>query len=166
MNIKKSGKERTFKTGAIRDNCDEKPALELISPIFEERLGNWLQKGAIRYGPRNWEKGIPMEASLASLKRHIRSYQEGKIDEDHLSAAACNIMFLIHTEVMIKRGILPKELAYKPNYGEDVNTEEYFFKEPHEEILVEQDSKYITDYEEPIRYGNYNGIDEYPLEET
>ena len=115
--LKSSGKEESFGTGAVRDMGKDKPALELISPIFEQRLGAWLQKGAARYSRRNWEKGIPVERSLASLKRHINAYQEGKTDEDHLAAVACNIMFIIHTEEMVKRGILPEELGYTPNYG-------------------------------------------------
>ena len=60
--------------------------------------------------------GIPIERSLASLKRHINAYAEGKTDEDHLAAIACNIMFMIHTEEMCERGMLPKELEFKPNY--------------------------------------------------
>lgn len=114
--LKSSGKEQSFDTGAVRDIDDQKPALELISPIFEQRLGNWLARGAKRYSRRNWEKGIPIERSLASLKRHVNKYQEGMKDEDHLAAIACNIMFIIHTEEMIRRGILPEELAYNPNY--------------------------------------------------
>ena len=77
----------------------------------------WLAKGAKRYSRRNWEKGIPLERSLASLKRHVADYQEGKTDEDHLAAIACNIMFIIHTEEMIARGVLPEELNFHPNYG-------------------------------------------------
>lgn len=117
--LKSSGAEQSFGTGAVRDIDDSKPALELISPYFEDRLGAWLGKGAKRYAPRNWEKGIPLERTLASLKRHVNAYQKGKTDEDHLAAIACNVMFLIHTEEMIKRGVLPEELSYKPEYGEE-----------------------------------------------
>jgi hypothetical protein len=115
--MKDSGKHQGFTTGAVRDTADDKPALELISPIFEQRLGQWLAEGAKKYARRNWEKGIPIERSLASLKRHINLYQEGRTDEDHLAAAACNVMFMIHTEVMVQRGVLPEDLAYNPNYG-------------------------------------------------
>ena len=115
--IKDSGKRESFSTGAMRDVEEEKPALELISPIFEERLGLWLYKGATKYERRNWEKGIPIERSLASLKRHVNKFQIGADDEDHLAAIACNIMFIIHTEEMIARGILPESLAYTPKYG-------------------------------------------------
>lgn len=111
-------KKRQFSTGAVRDNDDDKPKLALISPIFMTRLGNWLAKGAKKYSPRNWEAGIPVEASLNSLMRHVNDYREGKKDEDHLAAIACNIMFIIHTEEMIERDLLPKELSFLPNYLE------------------------------------------------
>jgi hypothetical protein len=119
VQLKDSNDREQFETGAVRDVSDDKPALELISPIFEQRLGLWLQLGAKKYDRRNWEKGIPVERSLASLKRHLNAFQEGKTDEDHLAAIACNIMFIIHTDEMIKRGILPAELAYNPKYGAD-----------------------------------------------
>jgi hypothetical protein len=121
--MKNSGNHQSFDTGAVRDTADDKPALELISPIFEQRLGQWLAEGAKKYARRNWEKGIPVERSLASLKRHINLYMEGKKDEDHLAAAACNLMFMIHTEVMVERGVLPEELAFEPLYGAE-DTEE------------------------------------------
>lgn len=43
-------------------------------------------------------------------------YLEGYRDEDHLGAAMWNIHSLIHTEEVIDRGILPKELDDLPNY--------------------------------------------------
>lgn len=119
MELKSSGKEQTFSTGAQRDESENKSALELISPFFERRLGNWLDRGARRYDRRNWEKGMPIERCIASLKRHTNSYQAGDTDEDHAAAIACNIMFIIHYEEMIKRGVLPEELSYKPLYTKE-----------------------------------------------
>jgi len=36
-------------------------------------------------------------------------YQMGLEDEDHLAAIACNIMFLLHNDEKIKRGLLDKK---------------------------------------------------------
>jgi hypothetical protein len=108
--------QQSFTTGAVRDTADDKPRLELISPFFEERLGNWLARGARKYESRNWEKGIPIGRCLASLKRHVKDYQKGMEDEDHLAAIACNIMFIIHYEEMMMLGKLPKELLDIPRY--------------------------------------------------
>lgn len=44
------------------------------------------------------------------------SYLEGEDSEDHLAAAFWNLQGLIHTEEMIKRGLLPKALNDLPVY--------------------------------------------------
>ncbi len=116
--IHDSGKRQDFDTGAVRDTADGKPRPNLISPIFEERLAGHLTAGAAKYDDRNWEKGIPLGRTMDSLLRHLRAYREGKREEeeDHLAAAACNIMFLIHTEEMIRRGLLPVALLDLQDY--------------------------------------------------
>lgn len=108
--------KQTFATGAVRDTIDGKPRLELISPLFLNRLGAWLAEGAKKYADRNWERGIPVDRSMGSLLRHINAHREGLTDEDHMAAAACNVMFIIHTEEMVNRGKLPAELANIPHY--------------------------------------------------
>jgi hypothetical protein len=40
----------------------------------------------------------------------------GRDDEDHLAAVMCNAMFLLHTDEMVRRGVLPPELNDLPNY--------------------------------------------------
>jgi hypothetical protein len=116
MEIKDSLERETFSSGAVRDIIGEKPALELISPFAERRLGTWLEKGSKKYCRRNWEKGMPIERCLGSLLRHLNSYRAGEKDEDHLAAAMCNVMFIIHYEEMIKLGKLPEELSFNTGY--------------------------------------------------
>lgn len=111
-----SGERREFGTGAVRDMSKNKGRYDLISPIFLKRLARHFENGAIKYNDRNWEKGIPLKSFLDSALRHLNNYLEGLKDEDHLSAAAWNICCLIHTEEMIKRGILPNTLNDLPNY--------------------------------------------------
>lgn len=113
-----SGERRKFSTGAVRDTAAGKPRPDLISPIFERMLSEWLAKGAEKYDERNWEKGISLSASYASLRRHVLDWMDGKTDEPHMVAVACNAMFIIHTEEMIRRGRLPAVLADMPDYGE------------------------------------------------
>ena len=117
--LKSSGQQQSFNTGAVRDISTDKPRPELISPYFEERLGNWLSRGAQRYEARNWEKGIPIERCIASLQRHLIAVKKGKVDEDHEAAIACNIMFIIHYQEMIKMGKLPAELDDMPHYEDN-----------------------------------------------
>ena len=50
------------------------------------------------------------------LHRHLMRYQQGRRDEDNLAAILCNAMFIVHTEEMIKRGVLPQSLDDLPKY--------------------------------------------------
>ena len=118
-----SGKRQSFGKGmAIRDTADDKPRPDLISPFAEERQGHWLRMGAAKYAERNWENGMPFSRCVASLKRHLMKYQQGKRDEDHLAAIMFNAMALIHYEEMIERGRLPAELNDMPSYQAGMKT--------------------------------------------
>jgi len=117
--VQDSGQRREFETGAVRDIQETKGRYDLISPIAMKRLAKHFQNGAIKYGDRNWEKGIPLHSFFDSGKRHLDDYMECRMmgkeqDEDHLAAALWNIQCLIHTEEMIKRGKLPEELDDLP----------------------------------------------------
>ena len=96
--VKDSGNRERFVTGAVRDTANDKPRPDLISPFFLMRLGEHLRKGANKYTEWNWAKGIPSSRCFASCMRHLMQYAMGKRDEDHLSAAAFNIMAIIHNE--------------------------------------------------------------------
>lgn len=113
---KDSGKRRKFITGAQRDVATDKGRYELISPIMIERLAKLLQRGAVKYEDRNWEKGMPLSVYMDSGMRHLFKFLEGHRDEDHLVAAIWNLQALLHIEEMINRGLLPKELYDLPNY--------------------------------------------------
>lgn len=117
VGMQDSGERQTFETGAVRDTAEGKSRPDLISPFATERLGDWLMLGAQKYSERNWERGIPVSRTIASLHRHLMKYQQGSKDEDHLAAIMCNAMFLLHTEEMVKRGVLPESLLDMPDYG-------------------------------------------------
>lgn len=112
--IKDSGARKEFPSGAKRDIHDDKPRPDFISPFFLLRLGEHLKKGAIKYGPYNWAKGIPNSSYWASAVRHMCQIARGDTDEDHLSAIAFNIMGIIHNQEAVKQGLLPKELLDWP----------------------------------------------------
>ncbi len=111
-----SGERQQFETGAVRDTAGGKSRPDLVSPFAMMRLGEWLRLGAEKYNDRNWEKGIPLSRSTASLYRHLLAWQMGDTDEDHLAAIMCNAMFLLHTKDMIECGLLPDELDDMPCY--------------------------------------------------
>ncbi len=112
-----SGKRRKFgKNRAVRDVSTGKGRYDLISPIAMQRLADHYENGATKYDPRNWEKGMPLSVFLDSMERHLTKFREGHREEDHMSAVGWNAFGLIHTEEMIKRGLLPKEFDDLPNY--------------------------------------------------
>ncbi len=102
--IKDSGARQEFKSGAVRDVSYDKPRPDLISPFFMERLGRHLGQGAKKYSAWNWAKGIPNSRCYESLMRHLTQFAKGDTDEDHLAAAACNLMFMIHNEETAEQG--------------------------------------------------------------
>ena len=112
--LKQSNEKQTFETGAQRDTQESKPRLDLISPIFLERLGMVLTKGAEHYGERNWERGMPLSRLLSSAARHLNQTIDGLEDEDHPAQAAWNLMAYIHTLHRIRAGTLPAELDDLP----------------------------------------------------
>ena len=114
--VKDSGIHQQYDTGAKRDRRDGKGRYDLISPLALKRIAVHLEKGAIKYSPRNWEQGFPFTRMLDSAKRHLDQYHEGDRDEDHLAAVCFNVMAMMHFEEMIARGLLPSELNDMPNY--------------------------------------------------
>lgn len=119
-----SGKRQDFESGCVRDTAENKSRPDLISPYFNMRVGDHLEKGASKYAERNWEQGMPISRCIASLERHLNQYKMGLMDEDHLAAIGCNIVFVIHYEEMIKRGLLPTELNDMPFYELEPEDEE------------------------------------------
>ncbi len=93
-----SNSKQTFESGAQRDTSEGKGRPSLISPWLIERLSHHLEEGAEHYGDRNWEKGMPYCRVIDSIYRHLIAFQREQDDEDHLSAIAANVMFLIHYE--------------------------------------------------------------------
>ena len=108
---KDSGERRTFDTGAIRDTVTGKGRFDLISPIVLMRLAGVLERGALKYTPRNWEKGIPFSSFVDSAIRHLMQWTAGMKDEDHLAQCLWNIHSLIHTEARVLQKKLPRALA-------------------------------------------------------
>lgn len=114
--VKDSGKRQEFSTGSRRDTQDGKGRYDLMSPLSLQRLARHFENGAKKYGDRNWELGQPLTRYIDSAIRHIYAYLEGKRDEDHIIAGAWNLLALVHTEEMIKRGLLPQALDDLPDY--------------------------------------------------
>jgi hypothetical protein len=78
---------------------DNKLRFDLLHPIAQEGLVRVLTKGAQKYEPRNWERGMSWSKVIASLKRHLNAFEQG-IDIDpetgelHIDHLQCNVHFL------------------------------------------------------------------------
>lgn len=112
--IKDSGERHHFATGSRRDTRKGKGRFDLMPARALRRLARHFEAGAVKYGDRNWEKGQPLSVYLDSALRHANTYMEGKTDEDHLIAAAWNLLCLADTEERIKEGLLPATLCDLP----------------------------------------------------
>jgi len=109
--IPDSGARREFTTGAVRDVTEMKGAFHLLPPRAMKALAIHFQRGGIKYAPRNWEKGIPLEVFLDSMLRHAFAILEHSHVEDHVTAVAWNAMAFSETAKRIAEGLLPDELA-------------------------------------------------------
>jgi hypothetical protein len=112
--IKDSGSRSTFPTGSQRDSREGKGRYDLIPTEALRRVAVHYEKGAKKYGERDWEKGQPIACFMDSALRHLQNHNAGDRSEDHLAAAAWNVLCLMETEHRIGLGQLPKYLAQQP----------------------------------------------------
>jgi len=73
---------------------------DLIPKYPLEQIAKVMTKGAEKYAPHNWCKGMPWSEVEGSLLRHFYAYQSGEdFDEEsglyHMAHVAVNAMFLI-----------------------------------------------------------------------
>ena len=96
--IKDSGERTEFSTGAVRDMAKGKGDMLSMPSMALLRLSKHYENGAEKYGRWNYTKGIPCSSFIDSALRHLRKYCAGLDDEDHLSAAAFNILGAMEME--------------------------------------------------------------------
>lgn len=86
-----------FETGAVRDTGG-KGRMDLLPMCSLLRISKHMEDALTHYPERNWEKGLPMHSMLDSAMRHLAKYMDGWTDEDHLCAAATNLLMAMWTE--------------------------------------------------------------------
>lgn len=99
MQIKDSGERTQFETGAVRDMHTGKGRMDLLPWEALVEVSKHCEEGALKYGERNCEKGIPIHSLIDSAFRHLAKYMMGMKDEPHLRAAAWNILFALYMEI-------------------------------------------------------------------
>lgn len=91
---KDSGKRKEFKSGMVRDTQEDKPRYDLVYLPMLTRLAELHNRGAKKYGERNWEKAHTEEELVrfkSSAFRHMVQWLSGEVDEDHAAAVLFNI---------------------------------------------------------------------------
>lgn len=105
---KDSGKREEYESGMTRDTQDGKPRFDLLyvdgMPYTEQPLYRWsalLERGAVKYGERNWQLAKTQEELdrfKASAARHFAQWICGETDEDHGAAVFYNIAAAMYVE--------------------------------------------------------------------
>lgn len=90
--------------GGQREENGDRPRFDLLwteHQLLERQMlwrdAVWFQKGAEKYGERNWEKfdsRAELVRAQASLGRHQAAFQLGLTDEDHAAAIRANVQFI------------------------------------------------------------------------
>lgn len=101
-----------YDTGAVRDTggkgrCDLLPHSALL------RVARHMENSLADHEERNWERGLPMHCFLDSAMRHVFKYMDGQTDEDHLAAAATNLLMALWTEVHLPA---MQDIPTRPGY--------------------------------------------------
>lgn len=94
--IKDSGDRTEFATGAVRDMHSGKGRMDLLPWHGIIAVSQLCEEGAAKYGERNVDKGIPLHSLLDSAARHLGKCIAGEKDEDHLRAAAWNLLWALN----------------------------------------------------------------------
>lgn len=102
---KDSGKRIDYPSGMRRDIQEGKPDFALIMaeelPYEEQLLTRWaalMQRGAEKYGERNWEKANSKDELRRFWKsafRHFIQAMCGLTDEDHFAAVLFNLNAIV-----------------------------------------------------------------------
>ena len=73
-------------------------AIIRVSEHMEDAIAPDPATGLPHYPERNWEQGMPMHCMIDSAMRHLAKYVDGQTDEDHLCAAATNLLMAMWME--------------------------------------------------------------------
>ena len=94
--IKDSGDRTMFPSGAVRDlHGEDKGRMDLLPWAAIIEVSKHCEEGAKKYGEHNVDKGIPTHSLCDSAGRHLAKYLDGQTDENHLVAAAWNLLWAV-----------------------------------------------------------------------
>ena len=84
----------------LREDKTNKPDFTYFAEMYKvsERIAKSLMMGEKKYARLNWRNCEDPQTYKESAIRHLMQHVSGATDEDHLSAAAVNIMILMDLE--------------------------------------------------------------------
>ena len=94
--IKDSGARTEFFTGTKRDIQHGKGRMDLLPWYGIMEVSKHCEEGAEKYGEHNVDKGIPLHSLCDSAARHLAKFIAGETNEDHLRAAAWNLLWALN----------------------------------------------------------------------
>lgn len=97
--IKDSGERKVYANGFQRDMSEGKGRMDLLPWYGIIEVSKHCEDGAKKYGEHNIDKGCPLHSLLDSASRHLAKCIAGMDDEDHLRAAAWNILWALNQRV-------------------------------------------------------------------
>ena len=83
----------------IREPTIGKGDMYSFPPAALLRLSKHYELGSLKYSRKNYMKGLPVSHFMDSALRHIYKYLDGNDLEDHLAAAAFNILGAMQMEL-------------------------------------------------------------------
>ena len=97
-------------SGAHRERKEGKGKFNLLPFRALQQIALRLEEGSKKYGPKDWNKGIPQSMLLDSTLRHLVQFMKGEKDENHLVASATNILQMVEQQELIKEGKVDKSI--------------------------------------------------------
>lgn len=100
---------------------------DLFEPHAMEELAKVFTKGAQKYAPRNWEKGMTWSSVLASLERHKEAFKKGEDNDQetgllHMAHVAWNALALVSYYSIYPQGDdRPHAYLNNPRIGLDID---------------------------------------------
>lgn len=114
------------KGGGLRFN-EGKLRYDLLHPVAQDGIVRVLTKGAEKYAPRNWERGMKWSTVLASMKRHIAAIERGEdfdpeTGELHIDHVQCNAHFLsAYYKIYPQGDDRQQPYLHRPKIGLDID---------------------------------------------
>lgn len=97
--LKDSGERTEFSTGAVRDMHEGKGRMDLLPWNAIIEVSKHCERGAIKYGEHNVDRGIPTHSLIDSGLRHTAKHLIGMKDEPHLVSACWNLLWALEMEL-------------------------------------------------------------------